>query len=815
MSKTKNIVSIVLILMLTMTLTVAIIPMASAATLTVTIDYAGPNIGFYYWDRDLSDWVHQEYPSDVPDFAAAPGVYLLKFPARANGDSGPRFRGRATIASLPEGCTGRSEGAQIINDVPHLKMKVICSGSEITAKYGHGGPKIDVVRMKVIKGPDMTLIAMKTGAGDVAPGLIRTGDIEELDSLGFTITFNAGFHMGFMGYNIREDQTYRRPDIDIGEWPLADVMFRLALFHCYDQEAIIAGIYGYTVTPVQSLIPPAQGGWVNPNVPKIPYNPGVILDPEDPHYLELTFAPGSSTGILQAAGYTFVDINGNGKADLEDYWTNPLGYDIPQIKLFTPTYETAPTSAEHGARFVADLAEIGLAATTENALKGFTHEPAEFADYMDKVDTGLFDAYMVFWSLGRFPDHVYDMCHSSQDVLIRPHAYNAPGIHSDEIDALVTIIKTSLDHTAKMEAAYEVQRLLYDPSCDQALAYMLLYSRILFNAFNPDLRGIVKSPGYGSDNTWTWLNMYWEPGTERYTDGKTVINWIEGEEPERMNPCYASTVYAWDIIDKTLDGLMDVNPYTHEDLSAMAEDWEVENSDTPYPGGMNITYYLRKDVFWQDGNPYTANDAKFNWEFFRDNEIPRYLATWQYIKDVEVIDDYTVKVLLNTTSQFLLYDVAGIAAVLPPPVWTPWDGADLALILGYDPSIDTTEPTGAGPWWGTAEGPNTCLYGTGPFIFDYYDPVGMVAEIHSWGGYYKATEDISNHKTEMFHSCGDVDRDGSIWTYDQGIMGQKYGMMKDIDPAYDPDVDVTNDGIIDVFDISLVNYFYGDQKEWP
>lgn len=683
-----------------------------------------------------------------------------------------------------------------------------CVDSALEPKYARAGAMIDVLRLPVIRHPDAALIAMQTGTGEVSTDLIRTGDIEKLDSDGHTITFTPGFHMGHIGYNIRplSIQQERRPELTV--WPLADVDFRHALFHCYDQDSIVASIYGYTVTPVQSLVPPAYGGWENTEVPKHPYNPGdPFTSPAGEH---------SSCGILKAAGYTFEDHGTIGVVDSADYWNCPNGDPVPNMHIYTPTYETAPTSAEHAARFVTDLGEIGLAATGDNGGSGFVHEPAEFADYMDKVDVGNFDAYMVFWSLGRFPDHLYDMCHSSQDSWIYPKRYNHPGINDPEIDSLVNTIKTSLNHAEKLQAAWDVQKLLYDPTCDQAMAYMQLYSRILFNGFNPDLRGIINSPGYGSDNGWTYLNMHWEPGTERYTDGKTLIKWIWGEYPERMNPCYASTVYAWSIIDKTLDGLIDVNPYTLEDMPGMAEDWNV----TETPTGMNVTFQLRKDVFWQDGNGYTAEDAKFNWLFLRDNEIPRYTSMWQYIDDVEVLDTYKVRVILSTTSQFLLYDLAGTAALLPPCVWEPWNGKPMKDILGYDPSADTTAPAGAGPWFGTDVGPGTCLFGTGAFVFDYYDKVGGVTELHQWAGYHRITTDIQDQLDDLFYAVGDVNRDGLVWAADRGQMGVRFGcrgppLIPEPEPCYSAEVDVNKDGIIDMGDLSLANYFYGDQKEYP
>jgi hypothetical protein len=195
----------------------------------------------------------------------------------------------------------------------------------INTTYARAGPKIDVLRGPVIRHPDAALIAMQTGTGDVSVDLIRTGDIEKLQADGDTLTFVAGFHMGHIGYNIRElvKQQERRPELTV--WPLEDVEFRHALFQTYDQEAIVASIYGYTVTPVTSLVPPAQGGWRNPAVAKPPFNPG------DP----ITATPGDGTacGTLLAAGYVFVDAGTIGVVDQPDYWECPGGDPVPFMRL--------------------------------------------------------------------------------------------------------------------------------------------------------------------------------------------------------------------------------------------------------------------------------------------------------------------------------------------------------------------------------------------------------------------------------------------------------------------------------------------------
>lgn len=697
------------------------------------------------------------------------------------------------------------------------------------------GPQIDVVRFKVVKSPDSVLFEMMTtdpATGltglDIATDLIRPADIETMASAGRTITTVPGFHMGFIRFNVRPDQTYRpggasEENLLKGK-VLSDVNFRYALFQCYDQDTIVASIYKYTVTPVKSMVPPAQGGWRNPGIVKPPYNPG--------NPITSTPGDGSACGVLKAAGYTYV----GGEWKTPTAWGDEGDKPIPDLKVFTPTYETAPTSAEHGARFTTDCQNIGLP---------IVHEPMDFESYLELVyGEANFDLFMVFYGLARFPDHLYDMCHSSQDCQLVPWAYNAPGLHSDDLDDLVETIKFSLDHDEKVAAAWAAQEMLYDisyPEC--AFSTMMLYSRMYFNAHMNELTGVVNSPGYGSDNSWTYLNMRWTPGSDyeriEGTDDHVVI-WQCGEEPESFNPCFAHTVYAWLIIAPALDGLMAVNPYTHQDMPWIATSWDTDQLPANYPvtldsdnryyevdkdetyvieEGMKVTYHLRNDVEWHDGNIYKASDAEFNLEFLRDNEIPRYMSTWEHIVDVQCPDDTTVIVYSNVTSQWLLYDFAGDAALMPPPVWSWLDGKPLQDILAYDPEGNLTTPTGAGPRFGTEWCP-TQVYGTGPFIYTYYDPVAMYIDMPANRYYFLETGEIEALKATMFHSIGDVDNNGEVWGNDKTRYSLSYAYSSGEVPPYDVDADISGpegvpDDMVDAWDGVLINFFWTDKKEYP
>lgn len=672
-----------------------------------------------------------------------------------------------------------------------MLLFVAMSSTNVSA----AGPSAANWREYLVTQPDAQLLAMQNGDIDILTNLIRTSDIEQLATAGFTVTDAAGFHMGHIGFNLRKPV-------------LSDVNFRRALFHGYAQDEIIAQIYQYTVTPVQSLVPPAQGGWVNPDVPQYPFNPGDASD-----------SPGTASvfGVLKGAGYTY---HGSGYGDLTAYWTDPSDDPLPVMELWTPSSETAPTSHDHGARIVEEWNRCGL--------NNINHVPRDFNAYTNDVFTNhVFDMYMIFWSLTRFPDHLYDMTHSSQDI---PDGYNPCGIHDPVLDELTEIVKFSLDQGEQVEAAYAAQEWLYNASNPWAFPYMQMYSRIYFNAFAPDLGGIINSPGFGSDPwenlPWSLMNMEWtttdglRPGT-----GDDRIIFCLNLEPDSMNPTWGSSVYEWNIMDMVLDDLMTINPYTHEDLPWLADGWEIEgplnvpitlDSEDRFHGvpagaqvnitdGMKVTFNLRTDIDWQDGNPYTPNDAEFALEFMRNNEIPRYRAGWENIADVQVINSTAFAVYSYVTSRFNLYDYADMAPMLPPQVWSWLDGAALDTILGYTVWLNTTN-TGPLPT-------PTQLFGTGPYVFGGYDPTGGVADFSRNENYFIDTTDVGTMVEEMFHEIGDTNSDGDMDASDLSAMSLSFGKRSG-QPGYNLLADVNEDGIVDATDVTLLSFYWGVPREY-
>ena len=125
----------------------------------------------------------------------------------------------------------------------------------------------------------------------------------------------------------------------------------------------------------------------------------------------------------------------------------------------------------------------------------------------------------------------------------------------------------------------------------------------------------------------------------------------------------------------------------------LAESWELNDSST------ELTFHLRQDVHWHDGEPTTARDVAFTYIRATDptTVYPNAAYFANYVPGeagVEVVDDYTVKVRLRPHSEIM--DPWRSLAILPEH------------LLGEVPPDQL-----AGHPYGTR-----CPVGNGPFVFE-------------------------------------------------------------------------------------------------
>ncbi len=126
--------------------------------------------------------------------------------------------------------------------------------------------------------------------------------------------------------------------------------------------------------------------------------------------------------------------------------------------------------------------------------------------------------------------------------------------------------------------------------------------------------------------------------TDAPVDGDAFVT-SSISEPSNLIPFLASDSASHQITALIFNGLVkyDENLVLTGDL---AERWEVLD------GGLRILFYLRKNVRWQDGAPFTAEDVKFTYEKLTDPALPTpYGGDFEKVRSVTVLDPHTVEVI--------------------------------------------------------------------------------------------------------------------------------------------------------------------------
>lgn len=145
-----------------------------------------------------------------------------------------------------------------------------------------------------------------------------------------------------------------------------------------------------------------------------------------------------------------------------------------------------------------------------------------------------------------------------------------------------------------------------------------------------------------------------EAGPAYYSDtmGPAVpggtANFLLYEDPDSLNPWVGSTSIALQVSTAILEGLTYNDPDGNFQTALAAELPTLEN------GGVSedlttITWTLKPDLLWSDGEPVTSEDVKFTWEAARDAANGSAFATdFELITDVQTPDPTTAVVTYSS-----------------------------------------------------------------------------------------------------------------------------------------------------------------------
>jgi len=118
----------------------------------------------------------------------------------------------------------------------------------------------------------------------------------------------------------------------------------------------------------------------------------------------------------------------------------------------------------------------------------------------------------------------------------------------------------------------------------------------------------------------------------------TTLNLSISANPSRINPILSTDSSSSEITQWIFNSLITYDKNAKIKMM-LAKSYEFKNKTT-------LIFHLRKGVKWSDGKPFSAKDVLFTYKTIISPKIfTPYASSFEHIKSVSALDDYTVKVV--------------------------------------------------------------------------------------------------------------------------------------------------------------------------
>ncbi|MBE6024880.1 MAG: ABC transporter substrate-binding protein [Cellulosilyticum sp.] len=192
--------------------------------------------------------------------------------------------------------------------------------------------------------------------------------------------------------------------------------------------------------------------------------------------------------------------------------------------------------------------------------------------------------------------------------------------------------------------------------------------------------------GCGSKETTSSTSTEAVEKTESGEEVADTLVFAQGAEPRGLDPAYVDDGESSKVIVNVYEGLLAYAKDSTELEPCLAESWEISED------GLNYTFKLRQGVKFHDGTDFNAEAVKINIDRQlppqRTEDMPYASFVYADVKDVEVVDDYTVKINLTKKNTAFL---ANLAMSLAAPIVSP------AALEANNGNVNQS-PVGTGPY---------------------------------------------------------------------------------------------------------------------
>ncbi|MES0076871.1 peptide ABC transporter substrate-binding protein [Mesorhizobium sp. M0058] len=159
--------------------------------------------------------------------------------------------------------------------------------------------------------------------------------------------------------------------------------------------------------------------------------------------------------------------------------------------------------------------------------------------------------------------------------------------------------------------------------------------------------------------------------------------------PDSLNP-FATWSSVAPLI-YTFDFLVGVDAQRHEDRKGFAKSWSVADDNLTW------TFNIWPSMKWSDGEPATARDAAFTYNYLRDSigKPDELNAGWnstdgmENVESIKAIDDETLQIVTKAPTR---WPIDNLIMIIPEHIWKAVSYSDARRTFRNDPPLVGTGP---------------------------------------------------------------------------------------------------------------------------
>jgi ABC-type transport system substrate-binding protein len=530
-------------------------------------------------------------------------------------------------------------------------------------KYEMYGPHVNGIIIKIYADTTSEWNAMAAGQLDLEDWALDKPHITLWsNNTNGMVEANYGGDIGYYILDINNNATYAASDSGpFVHNPTSEMILRQAIAYCVNRSYVVS-FTGGLAKPIYTPMPTYMTGCINPDI--APGKPLQALT-----YSDLRNLPASAGNCDLEAANALLDANG--------YIIDNNGWRIDSVSQ-------GGTGVELNLRFYSRGGDRRTMADDIKANLNTIHIKVDYYTHVTRwpgdavYSQEYFNLFTGGWTaIGPDPDYLCDLYNGS-NYYHPGYPPNYDGINYSNTNGNATIIKLAPTVAAGIQATLDFQVAFAE---EVAAVPIWCYSG--FKSFkNVPVEGganwthIVNQEGIGVNSLWSTLDMQ--------TNGNLYPNlnaWYGFSSTVTLqNIVYAEWYWDLEVLERIYDVGAARDPYTLASwVPQLYKSWTVGTWNDPSAGGAtktSVTITLRPDVFWQDGQPMTAADVYYTLvESSKDLLAKGFPPPWwyptvQYMRSVEIIDDYNIQILLDVNSVWTAGWVIG-STIIPKHIWKP------------------------------------------------------------------------------------------------------------------------------------------------